>query len=116
MWRCEKFGDARSLEMREVWRCEQFRNASNLEMREIRVITYRRITQDKSPVMDNRSSVERMESFASFHPATRVKALFLILGYHQSSNHKNLPTLLIIGEQNSILFKKMFPNLCMKGV
>ena len=54
-------------------------------MREVRVITYRRITQDKSPVMDNRSSTERMESFAGFHPATRVKALFLVLGYHQGS-------------------------------
>lgn len=85
-------------------------------MREVRVITYRRITQDKSPVMDNRSSTERMESFAGFHPATRVKALFSMLGYHQSGNHKKFPPLLIIGEQNSILFKKMFPNLCVKGV
>ena len=48
-------------------------------MREVRVIISRRITQDKSPVMGNRSSVERMDSFAGFHPATRVKALFLIL-------------------------------------
>lgn len=62
-------------------------------MREVRVIIYRRITQDKSPGMDNRSSLERMESFAVFHPATRVKALVLVLGYHQGSNHKNLPTL-----------------------
>ncbi len=54
-------------------------------MREVRVIIYRRITQDKSPVMDNRSSLERMESFAVFHPATRVKALFLMLDYHQGS-------------------------------
>ena len=30
-------------------------------MREVRVLIYRRITQDKSPVMDNRSSVKRME-------------------------------------------------------
>ena len=30
-------------------------------MREVRVLIYRRITQDKSPIMDNRSSVERME-------------------------------------------------------
>lgn len=59
-------------------------------MREVRVITYRRITQDKSPVMDNRSSVERMESFAGFHPATKIKALFLMLGYHQGSNHKKV--------------------------
>ena len=71
--------------MREVWRCEKFGDARSLEMREVRVITYRRITQDKSPVMDNRSSTERMESFAGFHPATRVKALFLVLGYHQGS-------------------------------
>ena len=91
--------------MREVWRCEKFGDARNLEMREVRVIAYRRITQDKSPGMDNRSSVERMESFAGFHPATRIKALVLMLGYHQSSNHKNLPPLLIIGEQNGILFK-----------
>lgn len=62
-------------------------------MREVRVIIYRGITQDKSPVTDNSSSLERMESFAGFHPATRVKALFLMLGYHQGSNHKNLPTL-----------------------
>ena len=68
--------------MREVWRCEKFG-----------VLIHRRITQVKSPVVDNRSLLERMESFAGFHPATRVKALFLMLGYHQGSNHKNLPTL-----------------------
>lgn len=62
-------------------------------MREVKVPISRRITQDKSPVTDNNSSLERMESFAVFHPATRVKALFLMLGYHQGSNHKNLPTL-----------------------
>ena len=79
--------------MREVWRCEKFGDARSLEMREVRVLIHRRITQVKSPVVDNRSSLARMESFAVFHPATRVKALFLMLGYHQGSNHKNLPTL-----------------------